>query len=170
MAVRTIIYLPDPRLRLPTKPITVFDDKLQALIDDMYETMEHAQGIGLAAPQIGISLKVAVIDVSKERNQRMCIINPEIIAREGQEILEEGCLSVPGVYDKAPRALKVKMRALDQQGKPFEIEADGLLAHCIQHEVDHLNGKLFVDYLSPLKRQMARKKQEKFKRHHRKES
>jgi peptide deformylase len=159
-----LVYLPDERLRNPTESVTAFDAKLQTLIDDMFETMYQANGIGLAAPQIGISLKLAVIDVSSERNQQICIINPEIIAREGEALKEEGCLSVPSVYDKAPRALRVKMRALDRHGNPFEIDADGLLAHCIQHEIDHLNGKLFVDYLSPLKKQMARKKLEKFKR------
>lgn len=161
MPIHTIIYLPDPRLRQETMPITRFDAKLQTLIDDMTETMYHANGIGLAAPQIGLSLKLAVIDVSKERNQNFCIINPEIIETDGQDMLEEGCLSVPGVYDSAPRALRVKVRALDREGKPFEIDADGLLAHCLQHEIDHLNGKVFIDYLSPLKRQMARKKLEK---------
>jgi peptide deformylase len=161
MAIRQIIYLPDARLRLETKPVTHFDDALQSLIDDMYETMYHANGIGLAAPQIGISLKLAVIDVSEEKNHRICIINPEVIAREGEALPGEGCLSIPGVYDSVKRALKVKVRALDRQGAAFEINADGLLAHCLQHEIDHLNGKLFVDFLSPLKRQLARKKLEK---------
>ncbi len=164
MAVRPIIFLPDPRLRDETMPITVFDDELQTLIDDMYETMDDASGIGLAATQIGLSLKLAVIDVSRERNQRLCIINPEIVEREGEELMEEGCLSVPGAYDKAPRALRVKVKALDRHGKPIEIEGEGLLAHCLQHEIDHLNGKLFVDYLSPLKRRFALKKLEKIKR------
>ncbi|MDR3491550.1 MAG: peptide deformylase [Gammaproteobacteria bacterium] len=165
MALRTIIYLSDERLRKPTQPITVFDDPLQTLIDDMYETMYHAPGIGLAATQIGLSLKLAVIDVSEEHNQRICIINPEIISREGTALPGEGCLSVPGVFDKVARALKVTVRALDRHGKPFELKADGLLAHCLQHEIDHLNGKIFIDYLSPLKRGMAKKKFEKFIRH-----
>jgi peptide deformylase len=164
MAIRKIVYLPDIRLRDLTMPVTQFDDKLQVLIDDMIATMYAAQGIGLAAPQIGISLKLAVIDVSPERSKPLCIINPEIIEQDGQELMEEGCLSVPTVYDKAPRAVKVKIRALDRTGTSFEMEADGLLAHCIQHEIDHLNGKLFVDYLSPLKKQRAQKKLEKFKR------
>lgn len=164
MAIRKIIYLPDGRLRAETAPIEVFDDELQTLIEDMYETMDAAKGIGLAATQIGISKKLAVIDVSPERNQRFCIINPEITEKEGEELMEEGCLSVPGAYDKAPRALRVKVKALDRNGKPFEIEADGILAHCLQHEIDHLNGKLFVDYLSPLKRKLALKKLEKIKR------
>ena len=164
MAVKKIVYLPDPRLRDLTLPVTRFDDPLQTLIDEMIETMYAANGIGLAAPQIGISLKLAVIDVSRSHNEAFCIINPEILERDDQVMMEEGCLSVPGVYDKAPRAIRVKVRALDRHGKPFEIEADGLLAHCLQHEIDHLNGKLFVDYLSPIKRQMARKKLEKYKR------
>lgn len=164
MTLHTIIYLPDPRLRRPTESITVFDANLQTLIDDMFETMYAAKGIGLAAPQIGLSLKLAVLDVLQDRKQQLCIINPEIIETSGKTILEEGCLSVPGAYDKAPRAIAVKVRALDRHGNPFEIEADGLLAHCLQHEIDHLNGKLFVDYLSPLKQQMLRKKLEKFKR------
>lgn len=164
MSIRTIIFLPDHRLRKPTQLITHFDEQLQTLIDDMYETMYAADGIGLAAPQIGISLKLAVLDVTRERKQQICIINPEIIASSGQDYLEEGCLSVPGAYDKAPRALQVTVRALDRTGQAFEITAEGLLAHCLQHEIDHLQGKLFVDYLSPLKRQMARKKLEKIKR------
>lgn len=164
MSLYQIIYLPDSRLRAETAPIEVFDDDLQTLIDDMIETMDAANGIGLAATQIGISKKLAVIDVSKERNQRLCIINPEIIEKEGEELMEEGCLSVPGAYDKAPRALRVKVKALDRHGKPFELEAEGTLAHCLQHEIDHLNGKLFVDYLSPLKRRFALKKLEKIKR------
>lgn len=164
MTTYTVVYLPDSRLREPTQPITVFDNALQTLIDDMFETMYAAKGIGLAAPQIGISKKLAVIDVKGDKSQTYCLINPEIVERSGDELMEEGCLSVPGVYDKAPRATKVKMRALDRNGKPYELEADGLLAHCIQHEIDHLNGKLFVDYLSPLKRNLARKKLDKFKR------
>ncbi len=161
MAIHTIIYLPDPRLRAVTQPITQFDRALQTLIDDMFETMYAANGIGLAAPQIGLSLKLAVIDVSSERNQRLVIINPEIIAHDGSVPKSEGCLSVPGAYDKAPRALTVRVRAKDREGNPFEQDADGILAHCLQHEIDHLNGKLFIDYLSPLKKQMARKKMEK---------
>lgn len=162
--VHPLVYLPDLRLRAETKVINDFGSQLQTLIDEMFETMYHARGIGLAAPQIGISLKLAVIDIEGDGKQKFCLINPEIIAREGSELMSEGCLSVPGVYDKAPRATKVKMRALDRNGNPYELEADGLLAHCIQHEIDHLHGKLFVDYLSPLKRSLARKKLEKFKR------
>jgi peptide deformylase len=115
----------------------------------------------LAAPQIGLPLKLAVLDVSEKRNDKFCIINPQIIGATGEDLMEEGCLSVPGVFDKAPRALHVTVRAQDETGKFREISGDGILAHCLQHEIDHLNGKLFVDYLSPLKRQMARKKLEK---------
>ena len=164
MAIHTVIYLPDPRLRLPTKPITVFDTKLKTLVDDMIETMYHANGCGLAAPQIGLSLKLAVIDVSDDGTKPFCIINPEIIATAGRALMKAGCLSVPGAYCEFERAEKVKVRALDVDGKSFEIEAEGLLAHCLQHEIDHLNAKLIVDYLSPLKRQMALKKMEKEKR------
>lgn len=164
MAIHSIIHLPDPRLRAPTEIITVFDAALQQLIDDMFETMYAAKGIGLAAPQIAINKKLAVIDVSNAKSSTLCLINPNIVDRRGEALMEEGCLSVPGVYDKAPRALWVKLSALDRNGKSYEIEAEDLLAHCIQHEVDHLNGKLFLDYLSPLKRQLARKKLEKIKK------
>lgn len=164
MAIYPIIQLPDERLRAVTAPITVFDEALQELIDDMFETMYAAKGIGLAAPQIAISKKLAVIDVSNHKSQTWCLINPVIVEKKGEALMEEGCLSVPGVYDKAPRALWVKLQALDRHGNPFEIEAEDLLAHCIQHEVDHLNGTLFLDHLSPLKRQLARKKLEKFKK------
>jgi peptide deformylase len=165
MAIHSIIHLPDAHLRAVTDTINVFDASLQRLIDDMFETMYAAKGIGLAAPQIAISKKLAVIDVSNNKSSTLCLINPEIVDRRGQALMEEGCLSVPGVYDKVPRALWVKLSALDRSGNPYEIEAEGLLAHCIQHEVDHLNGKLFLDYLSPLKRQLARKKLEKLKKH-----
>jgi len=166
--MRKIIYLPDARLRASTKVITNFDAPLKTLIEQMYETMDAAQGIGLAAPQIGLSLKLAVIDISEKRDQRFCIINPEIIHRSGEANLHEGCLSVPGVWDEAPRALQVTVKAQDENGVEKLIEADGLLAHCLQHEIDHLNGKLFVDYLSPVKKMMAKKKLEKFKRQQRK--
>lgn len=164
MAIHSIIHLPDARLRAPTETITVFDAALQQLIDDMFETMYAAKGIGLAAPQIAINKKLAVIDVSKAKSSTLCLVNPNIVDRRGEALMEEGCLSVPGVYDKAPRALWVRLSALDRNGKSYEIEAEDLLAHCIQHEVDHLNGKLFLDYLSPLKRQLARKKLEKIKK------
>lgn len=164
MTIRKILYLPDPRLRLVAKPVVHFDAELHTLIDDMFETMYHARGVGLAAPQIGVSLRLSVVDVSEDKTKRLVLINPEIIHSEGDVEYEEGCLSVPGAYDKVRRAHSVVVRALDQHGKEFEMSADGLLAECFQHEIDHLNGKLFVDLLSPLKRAMARRKLEKFKR------
>jgi len=164
MAIRQIIYLPDSRLRNVSKEITVFDDELQTLIDDMFETMYDAQGVGLAAPQIGINVRLSVIDVIGDKSQQIVIINPEIIESEGETEYQEGCLSVPGAYDTVKRATRVKVRALDRFGKEFEMEADGLLGECFQHEIDHLNGKLFIDLLSPLKRNIARKKLAKFKR------
>lgn len=164
MAIQKIIYLPDERLRLIAKPVETFDDALQTLIDDMFETMYDARGVGLAAPQIAVSLRLSVVDVSGDKTQQLVLINPELIAKEGEAEYEEGCLSVPGAYDRVLRAQKVTIRALDRFGKPFEMTAEGLLGECFQHEIDHLNGKLFVDLLSPLKRTMARRKLEKFKR------
>jgi peptide deformylase len=164
MAIRTIVYLPDECLRKVAKPIENFDDKLQTLIDDMFDTMYDARGVGLAAPQIGVSLRLSVIDVIGDKTNPLVIINPEIIASEGQKEYDEGCLSVPGHYDKVVRAEKVTVKALDRHGKPFELTADGLLGECLQHEIDHLNGKLYVDLLSPLKRAIARRKLEKYKR------
>ena len=164
MTIRKLVYIPDERLRLPTKPVTVFDEELQILIDDMFETMYHTHGVGLAAPQIGISLRLSVIDVEGDKQNQLVIINPEIIAQEGQKKYTEGCLSVPGAYETVVRADKVTVRALDRQGKEFECTADGLLGECLQHEIDHLNGKLYIDLLSPLKRSMVRRKVDKFKR------
>lgn len=164
MAIRKILYLPEPCLRLVAKPVEVFDDKLQVLIDDMFETMYDAKGVGLAAPQIGVSLRLSVIDVVGDKTQQLVIINPELVASTGEMEYQEGCLSVPGAYDTVVRAQEVTVKALDRTGKPIEITAQGLLGECLQHEIDHLNGKLFVDLLSPLKRAMARKKLDKFKR------
>ena len=164
MAIRKILYLPDPRLRLVAKPVAVFDDKLQQLIDDMFETMYDAKGVGLAAPQIGISLRLSVINVTSDVSEQFVIVNPEIVSSLGQREFDEGCLSVPGAYDTVVRAEKVMVKALDRFGNPFEITGEGLLGECLQHEIDHLNGKLFVDLLSPLKRAMARRKLDKFKR------
>ena len=164
MAIRKILYLPDDRLRQVAKPIETFDDNLQTLIDDMFDTMYHARGVGLAAPQIGVGLRLSVIDVIGDKTAQLVIINPEIISSEGEKEFDEGCLSVPGAYDTVIRAEKVTIKALDRLGKPFEMSADGLLAECFQHEIDHLNGKLFVDLLSPLKRMMARRKLDKYKR------
>jgi len=166
MAIHKILYLPDERLRQVAKPVTQFDDALQVLIDDMFETMYHAKGAGLAAPQIGISLRLSVVDVSGDKSQPLVLVNPEIIAAEGEMEYEEGCLSVPGAYDKVIRANKVTIRAQNRLGAVFEMSADGVLGECFQHEIDHLNGKLFIDLLSPLKRSIARKKLDKFKRQH----
>lgn len=166
MAIRKILYLPDPRLRLVAKPVETFDEKLQILIEDMFDTLYEVRGVGLAAPQIGVSLRLSVIDTVGDKKSQLVIINPEILSSEGEKEFEEGCLSVPGVYDKVIRAPQVKVKALDRQGQPIEICAEGLLAECLQHEIDHLNGKLFVDLLSPLKRAMARRKLDKFKRRH----
>jgi peptide deformylase len=137
------------------------DEKVRRLVDDLFETMYAAPGIGLAATQVNVPLRVLVLDVSEERNAPRCFVNPEILTREGDEEMEEGCLSVPGVYDRVRRAERIRVRALDRDGHAFELDADGLLAVCIQHEMDHLDGKLFVDYLSALKRQRIRKKLEK---------
>jgi len=164
MTIHKIIYLPDARLRKVSSAIETFDDKLQVLIDDMFETMYHAKGVGLAAPQIGINLRLSVVDVIGDKTQQLVLINPEIIASEGEVEYQEGCLSVPGVYDTVLRAETVTMRALDRLGKPYEMTASGLLGECFQHEIDHLNGKLYVDLLSPLKRAMARRKLDKFLR------
>lgn len=164
MAIHTVIYLPDPRLRMKSALIETFDDKLQTLIDDMFETMYHAKGVGLAAPQIGINLQLSVIDVAGDKKEPLVLINPIITESIGEATYQEGCLSVPGTFDTVKRAERVTVKALDRFGKPFEITADGLLGECLQHEIDHLNGKLYIDLLSPLKRAMARKKLEKFKR------
>lgn len=161
MALLTILEYPDPRLRTKAVPVTQVDDAMRQLIDDMIETMYKANGIGLAATQVNVHQRLLVIDISEERNQPQAFINPEIIARDGEEVMEEGCLSVPGFYENVQRAQHVRVRALDRNGETFELEADGLLAVCIQHEMDHLEGKLFVDYLSDLKRTRIRKKLEK---------
>lgn len=166
MTIRKILYLPDERLRQISKPVEVFDDSLQTLIDDMFETMYDVRGVGLAAPQIGINLRLSVIDVVGDRKQQLVLINPEIIHKEGEMAYEEGCLSVPGAYDTVVRAKKVTIRAYDRHNQVYEMTAEGVLGECFQHEIDHLNGKLFVDLLSPLKRAMARKKLDKYKRLH----
>lgn len=164
MAKLEILHFPDPRLRMQALPVPVVDAAIQQLIDDMFETMYAAPGIGLAATQINVHQRLLVVDVSEDKDQPLAFVNPEILMRDGVEEMEEGCLSVPGIYDKVQRAERIKVRALDRDGKPFELETDGLLAVCIQHEVDHLDGKLFVDYLSSLKRQRIRKKLEKARR------
>lgn len=164
MAIRKIIYLPDPRLRQANATVETFDKQLHALIEDMFDTMYDANGVGLAAPQIGINLSLSVVDVIGDKSQQLVLVNPKIIASEGEVEYQEGCLSVPSAYDTVLRAEKVTIRAQDRFGHPFEMSADGLLGECFQHEIDHLNGKLFVDLLSPIKRAMARKKVDKFKR------
>jgi len=164
MAIMPILHFPDPRLREPTTEITEVDDKVRALIDDMLETMYDAPGIGLAAPQVNVHKKLIVIDISDDKTAPMSLINPQIVTAEGLELMEEGCLSVPGIYEQVERAERVQVRALDRNGSMLEFEADGLLAVCIQHEIDHLDGKLFVDYLSVLKQKRIRKKMEKQRR------
>jgi peptide deformylase len=161
MALLQILEFPDPRLRIRAQPVTQVDASLRELVDDMFETMYAAPGIGLAATQVNVAKRLLVLDISEKRDQPLVLINPDVVAREGVEETEEGCLSVPGVYDKVTRAEKIRVRALDRDGKPLDFAADGLLAVCIQHEIDHLDGKLFVDYLSELKRTRIRKKLEK---------
>lgn len=162
MAIRQILEFPDPRLRKVASPVTVFDEKLEVLIEDMFETMYEAQGIGLAATQINVHERLLVIDISEEKEDPLVFINPsfEIIEPELSEY-DEGCLSVPGFYETVSRPSRIKVTAQDKTGEQFELEAEGLLATCIQHEIDHLEGKLFVDYISNLKRQRIRHKLEK---------
>ena len=162
MAILNILEFPDPRLRTIAKPVTEFDDALRQLIDDMFETMYEAPGIGLAATQVNVHQQVVVMDLSEDRSEPRVFINPsveELTDNMGQ--YQEGCLSVPGFYENVDRPLQVRVKALDRDGKPYELIAEGLLAVCIQHECDHLNGKLFVDYLSTLKRDRIKKKLEK---------
>ncbi len=164
MAILPILHFPDPRLRIKAQPVERVDDSVRKLVDDMLETMYEAPGIGLAAPQVNVSKRVIVIDISDDKSSPLCLINPEIIRRDGIEEMEEGCLSVPSIFEKVERARQVTVRFLDRDGKSVETAADELLAVCIQHEIDHLEGKLFVDYLSELKRQRIRKKLDKIRR------
>jgi peptide deformylase len=161
MALRTILEFPDPRLRTRAKPVTEFDAALGTLIDDLFETMYAAPGIGLAATQVDVHQRVLVLDTSSDRSGQLALVNPQILAREGEESTEEGCLSVPGIFDEVKRAAKIRIRAQDRTGAVFERDYDDILAVCIQHEMDHLEGKLFVDYLSDLKRERIRKKLDK---------
>lgn len=161
MAILNIIEFPDPRLRTLAKAVEEVDEGIRQLAADMLETMYTAPGIGLAATQVNVHQQVLVLDVSDERDQPMVFINPEILVKDGFQTYEEGCLSVPGIYAEVQRAEEIRVRALNEKGESFELEAHGLLAICIQHEMDHLQGKLFVDYLSPLKRQRVKKKLEK---------
>jgi peptide deformylase len=161
MTKLAILEYPDPRLRKTAKPVLTVDDAVRQLAADLLETMYAAKGIGLAATQVDVHRRVLVLDVSEERNQPMVFINPELLSVEGRGPGEEGCLSVPDIYEKVQRATHIRVRALGLDGLSFEMEADGLLAVCIQHEMDHLEGKLFVDYLSELKRQLIRRRLEK---------
>jgi peptide deformylase len=159
-----ILEYPDPRLRTRAAPVETVDESLCQLVDDMLETMYMAPGIGLAATQVNVHKRLLVTDVSEGHDEPRCFINPEIIDSEGVETTEEGCLSVPGVYERIERAETIRIRALGRDGEAFEEDLDGMLAVCVQHEIDHLNGKLFVDYLSDLKRQRIRKRLDKAKR------
>lgn len=161
MPLRTILEFPDPRLRTRAHPVARFDADLHQLVDDMLETMYAAPGIGLAATQVNVHQRLIVIDVSEGHDQPLALINPEILSREGEATTEEGCLSVPGIFDEVQRAARIRVRAQDRMGQVYERDCDELLAVCIQHEMDHLEGKLFVDYLSGLKRERIRKKLEK---------
>ena len=160
-----ILHFPDPRLRRRAEPVNVVDDDVRRLIDDMLETMYDAPGIGLSAPQVNIAKRVVTIDLSKDRSAPLCLVNPEIRSVSGETETEEGCLSVPGVYEIVKRPERARICALDRDGRSREIEAEGALAVCIQHEIDHLDGRLFVDYLSRLKRQRIRKRAEKVLRY-----
>lgn len=158
MSLLTILTYPDQRLRTLAEPVAEVDDALRATIDDMFETMYESQGVGLAATQVDVHKRLFVADCSEDQNEPLVFVNPEIIERDGEFTNEEGCLSFPGVYAKVDRAATVTVKALDKNGQEFTKTAEGLLAICIQHEIDHLNGKLFVDYLSKLKRDRIRKK------------
>ena len=167
MALLPILEFPDPRLRTKAaalEPAQLADPAFQRLVDDMFETMYEAPGIGLAASQVDVHQRFMVIDVSEEKNRPLVFVNPEILDRAGEQVYQEGCLSVPNIFADVTRANEITVRALDRHGQSFEMHVDGLLAVCIQHEMDHLEGKLFVDYLSPLKREMVRKKLAKARR------
>jgi peptide deformylase len=164
MALLEILKYPDPRLRTIAKPVTVVSDELRSFIDDMFETMYAAPGIGLAATQVNRHERFLVIDISEDMSEPLCLINPEIVEETGSVLGDEGCLSVPDVYDSVERAERVAVKALDRAGKEITLEAEGMLAVCIQHEIDHLNGKLFVDYLSQLKRSRLKKKMSKVRK------
>jgi peptide deformylase len=164
MAIFKPLHFPDTRLRTKAKPVKQVDHVIRKLVDDMFETVYDAPGIGLAATQVNIHKQVIVIDVTEAQKQPLCLINPKIINTEGKITTEEGCLSVPGIFEKVERAERITVQALDQKGDSFTLTAEGLLAVCIQHEIDHLLGKLFVDYLSSLKRQRIQKKLVKKKR------
>ncbi len=164
MAIRDILYYPDPRLRNRAQPVDSVDDEVRRLLDDMLETMYSAPGIGLAAIQVNVPKRAITIDISEHGDQPLCLVNPEILELTGSVETEEGCLSVPGIYESVERADWIRARALDRDGQAIEFEAEGLLAVCVQHEIDHLDGRLFVDHLSQLKRQRIRKKAHKQQR------
>jgi peptide deformylase len=161
MTKLAILEYPDPRLRKKAAAVTAVDDAVRQLVDDLLETMYAANGVGLAATQVDVHKRVIVLDVSESRDQPLVLINPEILSLEGEAQGEEGCLSLPGIYDKLLRAARIRVRALGRDGQAFEMDAEGLLGICIQHEIDHLEGKLFVDYLSELKRTLIRRRLEK---------
>lgn len=164
MTLLHVLQFPDPLLRNKAQPVAVVDDQIRKMVDDMFETMYEQSGVGLAAIQVNIPQRIIVMDISEERNQPLCVINPEIVAREGVQYESEGCLSFPGVFDKVERSAKIRLKALDREGQSYEMDAEGLLAVCIQHEMDHLDGILFIDHLSALKKERARKKLEKMRR------
>ncbi len=164
MSVLQVLHYPDERLRIVAKPVKAVNADIQRIVDDMFETMYAEEGIGLAATQVDIHQRIIVIDVSENRDERLVLINPELLEKSGETGIEEGCLSIPEQRAFVSRAERVKIRALDREGNAFELETEGLLAICIQHELDHLVGKLFIDYLSPLKRQRIRQKLEKMAR------
>jgi len=164
MAKLTILEFPDPRLRTKATPVSAVDDTLRALIRDMFETMYAAPGIGLAATQVNVHKRLLVVDVSADKSEPIALINPEILEKDGVIVSDEGCLSVPGYYEEVERAEHIRVRFLDRDGVAQEMETEGLLAVCIQHEIDHLEGRLFVDYLSEAKRQRIRKKLQKERR------
>ena len=161
MALLPILRYPDPRLHKRAAPVEVVDDVIRKLVADMAETMYEAPGIGLAATQVNVHRRVVVIDVTEDHSGLMVFINPEILEKSGEQVCEEGCLSVPGIYEKVTRAAEVRVTALNEKGERFELEADGLLAVCVQHEIDHLDGKVFVQYLSRLKQSRIRTRMQK---------
>jgi len=158
MALLNILHFPDERLRTIAQPVEEVNDEVRNLVEDMFETMYAAPGIGLAATQVNVHKRIIVIDISEEKDQPICLINPEITERDGIQTYEEGCLSVPGFYENVERANAINVKALGKDGKEFQLRTDGLLAVCIQHEMDHLQGKLFVDYISEMKRSRIKKK------------
>ena len=164
MSVLQVLHIPDERLRKVAKPVEEVNAEIQRIVDDMFETMYAEEGIGLAATQVDIHQRIIVIDVSENRDERLVLINPELLEKSGETGIEEGCLSIPGFRALVSRKEKVTVKALDRHGKEFTLDAEGLLAICIQHEIDHLNGILFVDYLSPLKRQRIKEKLVKYKK------